>query len=109
MFTEIHTAKELENYIAAEKALLIYFSSNNCNVCKTLKPKVDSMIVNEFPGMISAFVKIDDVPKAAGQYHIFTVPVVLVFFQGKETIRKSRNFSIEELYREIHRPYSLLF
>lgn len=109
MFTEVKSAEELNSIIASEKALLVYFSTADCGVCKVLKPKIDLMIVEEFPQIKMIYVGIDDVPEASGQYRIFTAPVVLVFYQGKETIRKLRSFSLEELHKEIHRPYSMLF
>ena len=32
-----------------------------------------------------------------------------IFIDGKEFIRKSRNFGIEELKNELNRPYNLMF
>jgi len=45
----------------------------------------------------------------AGQHRVFAAPTILVFFDGRETIRKSRNIGIDELRREIERPYSMIF
>jgi hypothetical protein len=47
-------------------------------------------------------------PEAAGQFRIFSVPTVLCFFEGRESIRKSRNIGIDELRAEISRPYEIL-
>ncbi len=109
MFTEIHTSGELEELINSEAALLVYFSTNNCNVCKSLKPKVELAVQNEFEKMKAVYVKTDVFPETAGLHRVFTVPTILVFFEGKETIRKIRNLSVEELIHEISRPYSLVF
>lgn len=109
MYKEIHTAGELEHLIDREEALLVFFSGNTCSVCDSLKPKVDFMIGHHFPNMKSALVAVEAVGEAAGQHRIFSVPVILVFFKGKETIRKTGSFSISELIRQISRPYSLLF
>lgn len=109
MFTDIETSDELEVLINSETALLVYFSTNNCNVCKSLKPKVGQTVLNNFEKMKMAYVRTDVLPEAAGKHHVFTAPTVLVFFEGKETVRKIRNFGIEELIHEISRPYSLVF
>jgi thioredoxin 1 len=109
MFTEIKSAAELEKQINSEAAVLAYFSTGNCNVCKTLKPKVEIAIHQNFPHLNMVYVKTDEFPETAGQHRVFTIPAVLVFFEGKETIRKIRTFSVEELIREISRPYSLFF
>lgn len=109
MFHEIHTPDELERLIQSEAALLVYFSTGSCNVCKSLKPKVDTAVQNEFPEIKAVYVPSDVLPEVAGQHRVFTAPVVLVFFHGRETIRKIRTFSVEELVHEIRRPYSIVF
>ncbi len=109
MFQKIQSNEELERLKSSEAALLIYFSADNCNVCKSLKPKVESIIHQEFPKMKMVYAKTDELPETAGQNRIFTIPSVLVFFDGRETIRKIRNFSLQELVQTIRKPYSLIF
>jgi hypothetical protein len=48
-------------------------------------------------------------PEVAAQNRVFAAPTIVVFFAGRETIRKSRAFGIDELKAEISRPYSLMF
>ena len=48
-------------------------------------------------------------PEAAAQHQVFTVPTLLVFFDGQPFMRKSRNFSLGELGAELTRPYNLFF
>jgi len=55
------------------------------------------------------FIDSDKLPELAAQNRVFTAPTVIVFFAGRETIRKSRAFGVDELKSEIERPYSLLF
>jgi thioredoxin-like negative regulator of GroEL len=95
--------------IEDESAILIYFTSPNCNICKTLKPKVREMVASKFPLLKIHVVDIASNKEIAGKYQIFTVPVILVYFEGKEFLRKVRNFSISELEKEIERPYQLFF
>lgn len=109
MFTEIQSLEEFNKLKQEEPALLGYFSTEACNVCKVLKPKVAELIGEEFPQVKLAYVKSDVLPDVAGQHQIFTAPTILVFFDGRETIRKSRNIGIDELRREISRPYSMIF
>ncbi len=89
--------------------MLAYFSTVECGVCKVLKPKVEEMISREFPEIKLVYVEINQSPEIAAQNRIFTVPVVLVYFEGREFFRKSRNFGVDELRNELIRPYSLLF
>lgn len=109
MFTEIQSLEEFNRMKQEEPALLGYFSTEACNVCKVLKPKVAELIQEEFPKVKLAYVKSDILPEVAGQHQVFAAPTILIFFDGRETIRKSRNIGIDELRREIRRPYSMIF
>ena len=101
--------QEFEQLLENQDAVLAYFSTDACNVCKVLKPKVYEMITESFPQMKMVYVQSDKQPELAAQNRVFAAPTVVVFFAGRETIRKSRAFGIEELKSEIQRPYSLLF
>ena len=109
MFTEIQSFEEFLELKEKEPALLAYFSTEACNVCKVLKPKVAGLIETEFPKIKLIYIKSDILPEVAAQNQVFTAPTILVFFEGREYIRKSRNIGIGELQREIERPYSMMF
>lgn len=108
----MHTIQSLEEFILEVEnnlAVLAYFSTHTCSVCHVLKPKVEQMIARDFPQIKFLYIPSDQLPEVAAQNRIFTAPTVLVFFEGKETIRKSQAFGIDELKAEIIRPYLLLF
>ncbi len=109
MFETIQSYEEFLKLQEKEPALLAYFSTEACHVCKVLKPKVGELIESEFPKIKTVYVQTDKVPEAAAQNQVFAVPTILVFFEGREYIRKSRNIGISELQREIDRPYSMFF
>ncbi len=109
MIIELKSSEEFNSLKNTEPAILVYFSNDQCNVCKSLKPKVEQMVKKEFPLMKMIYAQTDILPETAGQNRVFTIPTVLVFFDGKETIRKIRSFSIDELMGEISRPYSMIF
>lgn len=109
MFTEINSFEEFLLLKENEPALLAYFSTEACNVCKVLKPKVAELIQTEFPKIKLAYIKSDNLPKVAAQNQIFAAPTILIFIEGKEYIRKSRSIGISELQREIERLYSMMF
>ena len=109
MFSEIQSFDEFLKLRGEEPALLAYFSTENCNICKVLKPKVAELIQTEFPKIKLIYIKSDILPEVAAQNQVFAAPTILVFFEGKEYIRKSRNIGIGELHHEIERPYSMMF
>ena len=105
----IYNIQELQNLIAGKKGLLLYFSSDTCSVCKVLKPKVADLLGEQFPLMASRYVDTEKSPVIAGQFRVFTIPTILIFFEGKEQVRYSRNISMHQLEEAISRPYSLVF
>lgn len=109
MFFEVQSFESFLKLKEEEPALLAYFSTEACNVCKVLKPKVAELIQTEFPKIKLVYIKTDNLPEVAAQNQVFAVPTILIYFDGREYIRKSRNIGIGELQREIERPYSMFF
>jgi thioredoxin-like negative regulator of GroEL len=90
-------------------AVLLYFSHEQCNVCKVLLPKIKELLSGTFPQCELKYVNIKEQGNIAAHYQVFTVPTVLIFFEGKEYYRFSRNIGLKQLEEAIARPYQLLF
>ncbi|MBI1933199.1 MAG: thioredoxin family protein [Ignavibacteriales bacterium] len=107
--TDIKSQIEYDEFIESNRAALFYFSTPQCNVCKVLKPKVQELLNEKFPKIKMAYVDCETMKEVAAQNRIFAVPTILVFIDGKEFLRKSRNISLLEFSDELERPYSLYF
>ncbi|MBN2722535.1 MAG: thioredoxin family protein [Deltaproteobacteria bacterium] len=88
---------------------LAYFSTPQCNVCKALKPKIISLIEENFSKVNFIYVDTTEKPELSGQLSIFTVPTIILFVEGRESVRLSRNLSLFELEKTISRPYGFLY
>jgi thioredoxin-like negative regulator of GroEL len=108
-YQDIHSIEDLKHVTETQPAVLVYFSHHNCNVCKVLKPKVRDLIENNFPGMALYYVNTLQQPEAAGQYSVFTVPTILVFFEGKEYVRESRHVNLDKFYERLNKLYGTFF
>ncbi|MCK5737377.1 MAG: thioredoxin family protein [Spirochaetaceae bacterium] len=108
MMQDINDYSEFQNISEGEGMSLFYLSRPACGVCTALKPKVSSMLT-EFPEIPSFYVNLDDIPEAAGQLSIFTIPAVLVYAGGKEVVREARYISVDDLAEKIRRPYGFLY
>jgi thioredoxin 1 len=106
---EVENLDTLNTTIIEKDALLLYFSHDKCNVCKVLKPKIAELLAEDFPRMEMQYVNTEFLPDVAGQFRVFAVPTILVYFTGQESFRFSRNLSVTELAMSIQRPYQLLF
>jgi thioredoxin-like negative regulator of GroEL len=80
---------------------LVYLSRTDCNVCKALLPKVETMAREMEVKML--YVNLDNVSEAAGQFSIFSIPALLLFIDGREYLREVRYISIDEVARQITR------
>jgi thioredoxin-like negative regulator of GroEL len=99
----------LPDQMTADFNGVLYFSYQNCGVCKVLRPKVEQMLEKNFPKLTFSYVDIEKSPVIAAGHSVFTVPVILVFFEGQEFYRFARGIGVGELQRSIERPYNLKF
>lgn len=100
---------DLIKLVEESPAVCFYLSTPECNVCKVLKPKVIEMLENDFPKIEFHYVNLNESKEIAGQLSVFTVPTILIVFDGKEIIRASRNIHIDELREQIERYYQMIF
>jgi thioredoxin-like negative regulator of GroEL len=105
----MQSLKEFETLVQKEAAVLAYFSHDQCNVCKVLKPKVEELLAEKFPKINTIYCNTQSAPEIAASQSVFAVPTLVVWFEGKETFRFSRNVGIQELEAALARPYSLYF
>ena len=100
-----HLTHQIHNHLA----VCVYFTSPNCQVCAALNSKIRGVIKEQFPKMFFYEIDCKEHPEVAARFNVFTIPTILIFFDGKETIRKVRHFSIRELADVMERFYRLIF
>jgi len=66
-------------------------------------------LLTNYPKVKSIKISIDEFPSLRAEFSVFTAPTILLFTQGKETLRESRFIVINELDKNINRYYSLIF
>jgi len=108
-YNRISNQEELTQVLKDNLGVLFYFSRTTCNVGEALEPKIINLLNDNYPKIPFYFIDMDQNPDIAAKYSVFVEPTILVFFDEKETIRKSRNFSVIELSEAIHRIYKIAF
>jgi thioredoxin-like negative regulator of GroEL len=106
---ELSTVEEVEKQIKERQALLLYFYSDNCAPCLSLRPKVVELLCDRFPKVTLRFIDAEGHPEIAAKYGVFGLPVLILFFEGTEYSRDSKFIAIPQLAETINRPYTLLF
>ena len=100
--------EQLQNSINSGNPILVYFSGENCSVCKVLKPKIEKKKKKAFPKFELFEVKTDFDKELTAHFMIFSIPATLIFFDKKEFKRYGRNMSVPLFIEEIKRPYDLM-
>ena len=108
MNEEIITVEALQELISKEIGVLVYFSTPTCNVCHALKPKISQEFGENFPKIKQVFIDSSLTPEIPAHFNIFSVPTILVFLDGREFARESRNVSVPLLVNNIQRVYKIL-
>ncbi|MCY6372299.1 thioredoxin family protein [Clostridium ganghwense] len=103
---KLHSLDKLKEFIDKKTLAMVYISSENCNVCHALLPKIEAMI-EKYPQIEGKKISIDECTEIAGEFSIFTIPAILFYVEGKEVIRKARFISVEELEQNISRYYNM--
>ena len=106
---EILNETQFGGFIRDHSAAALWFSAPDCSVCRVLLPKVAEMLEQEFPRLVLARVDCAASPALAAARGVFTIPTLLLFFDGRETQRLTRNFSLGQIRESLVRPYRLLF
>lgn len=104
----MNTIENIQQTIKENLAVMLYFSAPTCNVCHALKPKLLEAIEKNFKEFTIVSIDISYEQEIAAHFSVFTIPTVLVFLDGKEFLRKSRHMSVDEVIREIKRPYEIM-
>lgn len=104
----MQSINNLNNTINENLAVMVYFSSPTCGVCHALKPKLTQALYNNFPIIKIESVDISIDEDIAPHFGVYAIPTILIFLDGKEFVRKSRNMSVDEVVREIKRPYEIM-
>ena len=101
--------EEFENIKNNQKAFILCITDGTCSVGENIAPKLEKLIKDHFPKLKLYYSYTSDTPEISAQLSIFTVPTLLVYFDSKRYIQKSRTFSLQELATEIERYYTILF
>lgn len=105
----IYSEEQLKKIINENTAVTAYFSTKDCNVCKILKPKIIDLLSSEFPKIKFVYVNVNNHRELAAQNSVFSVPTILLYVEGRETMRYSRNINLSEFSDTVERIYRMIF
>ncbi len=104
-----YSFESFQQLLTDEKGMLVYFYSDRCAPCISLRPKVQQMVSEDFPKLKLVFINAENHPAIAAHYGVFANPCILVFFEGREFQRYSKYISISQLGYDLERIYTIAF
>lgn len=102
------TEELLQETIQTEVGVLLYFSGENCSVCHALRPKFQEAFDEHFPLVKQIYLDAHDNAQIAAHYQVFSIPTMIVYLDGREFAREGRNVSIQQMIRQLERPYTIM-
>ncbi len=75
---------------------ILQFGLDSCAPCLSIKYKIDNWL-NAHPNVTARYIPVEDFQVIAAQNNVFGVPTTILYYQGKEVMRGSRYYSLEEL------------
>ena len=109
MYTKVTDAEAFRSLLRDERAVLFYFATMSCSVGEAVEPKVKMLLSKSFPEICYCWVDMGAVPEVAAAHQVFVEPTILLFVDGRESLRRSRHISLGELNSALERIYGLVF
>lgn len=99
---------KMKDFIKNNKIAIVYFSGSECFACGVIKDKLKK-VISEYEYVeimeINAIVE----RELSAQLNVFTLPLAILYIEGKEVSRYGRNINIIEVKKLIDRFYNLIY
>lgn len=95
--------EELEQLKAG--AVLVMYGSTRCTVCAVIRPRIEAMVAERFPGLAMAYVNCEESTALCAQHNVFSLPALKLFLSGSAWLELARSFSLKEVESGIERHY----
>jgi len=105
----VNNKEDFSNLISDRRGVLFYFSTLSCSVGEALEPKVQYLLSEKYPKIFFCSIDMNASPEICGLHQVFVEPTILLFLEGKEALRMSRNIGMIQLENSLSRLYELAF
>lgn len=104
MNNKISSEAEYADFLKGEELKAIYYSSENCGVCQTIKPQVMALFnTHDLP--IREIV-INELRELSAQQLILKSPTLIIYENRREILRSSGFIDLNRLNQQIERMLS---
>ncbi|EDS77356.1 thioredoxin family protein [Clostridium massiliodielmoense] len=102
--------EDIKNFISTNKLALIYVTSKmeTCSVCHMLLPKIQEQL-KKYSKLEIGTVDSSEVLEVAGEFSIFSLPLIMFYAEGKEVLREGRFITMDDLKSTVDRYYNFIY
>lgn len=104
---QVQSLEEVRNTITNHSLCILYFTGSDCGACEVIKQKLDSMLIS-YPQVKKVEVNGVRFPLIAANYNVYSLPLILLFVEEKESIRVGRNLDLLEFERKLSRYIEMI-
>jgi hypothetical protein len=97
---KISQISEYHQFLESNEYCGVYYSSEQCGVCNTMKPKVSS--IYEEAGMPIRELSINQLIELAAQQLILKSPTIILYENGIEILRDSGFIDLNKISRNLN-------
>lgn len=98
----------MEELINNNPISIVYFSGSECGACDAIKEKI-LHIIKDYNEIKFLEINAIENKELAAQHDIFSLPILLLFINGKEALRVGRYFDVLDFKNSINRYYNLIY
>lgn len=100
--------KEVYYIIENSNISVIYFTGRDCGACEAIKFKVKE-ILKMFPEIKGVEIDGENHPDICAEFNVFSLPLLILYVDKKESIRIGRNIDLLSLKMMIKRYYNIIY
>ena len=104
MNDKLSNEAEYDDFLNGEDFKAIYYSSENCGVCNTMKPQVMALFNSH--NLSIREVSINELRELAAQQLILKSPTLIIYDRRREILRSSGFIDLNRLNQQIERMLS---
>lgn len=104
---EVKSSEALQNIINHQELCVVYFMGSACSACEVIKLKVETILAN-YPQVKGIEVNGKEHPEVAISYDVYALPLMILFVQGKESLREGKHLNLLDFERKLERYTKIL-
>ena len=101
MYENLQNIEEFYRFINVHDLAVVHIMRDNCTVCHAVLPQIHDLL-KDYPKAQLGVINQSNVEEIAGELSIFTVPVDLIFFNGKEMHRQARFIDMQSFEKQLY-------